>query len=223
MDTQISRLGGPNFHELPINASVAPVHNNQRDGMHRQSIPRGRVNYEPNSLAGGFPFQAGMAGFRSFPQPSDGEKLRGKPERFAEHYNQAALFYNSQSAVERAHILAAFRFELTRVQPPAIRERMVAGLMNVDADFAATLANQLGMLQVPEPLPRAGKSPSRPDKAPSLALSLLARPGTLGIRTKRVAILAADGVDAEMVSEIHRRLLDGGATPRFVGARLGQV
>src|SRR4029450_11215713 len=97
--TQISRLGGPNFHEIPINAPLAQVHNNQRDGMHRQAIARGQVAYEPNSLGGCCPFQAGMTGFRSFPQPVEEDKVRGKPEKFAEHYAQATLFWNSQSAV----------------------------------------------------------------------------------------------------------------------------
>ena len=90
-DTQLTRLGGPNFHEIPINASVAQVHNNQRDGFHRQSIPRGRVAYEPNTL-GGCPFQAGKLGFISFPDPIEGDKLRGKPEKFADHYTQATAF-----------------------------------------------------------------------------------------------------------------------------------
>ena len=103
VDTQISRLGGPNFHEIPINAPIAQVHNNQRDGMHRQAIHRGRVAYEPNSLGGGCPFQAGAAGFVSFPEPreADDHKVRGKPEQFAEHYTQATLFWNSQTAVEK--------------------------------------------------------------------------------------------------------------------------
>jgi catalase len=105
VDTQISRLGGPNFHEIPINAPVAQVHNNQRDGMHRQAIARGRVAYEPNSLGGGCPFQAGMKGFTSFPQPVAEDKVRGKPEKFAEHYEQAALFFRSQSEVEQRHIV----------------------------------------------------------------------------------------------------------------------
>src|SRR5690606_28340395 len=104
VDTQISRLGGLNFHELPINAPVVPIHNNQRDGMHRQAIHRGRVSYEPNSLAGGCPFQAGSSGFVAFPEPVSNVELRGKPEKFAEHYNQATLFYQSQSDVEKKHI-----------------------------------------------------------------------------------------------------------------------
>ena len=131
VDTQITRLGGPNFHEIPINAPIAQVHNNQRDGMHRQAIHRGRVAYEPNSLGGGCPFQAGMRGFTSFPEPVHEDKVRGKPEKFADHYTQATLFWNSQSDVEKAHIIRAFRFELTRVQTAAIRERVVSQLANV--------------------------------------------------------------------------------------------
>ncbi|MEP6504955.1 MAG: catalase, partial [Betaproteobacteria bacterium] len=133
VDTQISRLGGANFHEIPINAPIAQVHNNQRDGIHRQAINRGRVAYEPNSLGGGCPFQAGAAGFVSFPEPMEPQahKVRGKAERFADHYTQATLFWNSQTPIEKAHILRGFRFELTRVQVPAIRERVVSMLANV--------------------------------------------------------------------------------------------
>ena len=138
VDTQITRLGGPNFHEIPINTPLAQAHNNQRDGMHRQTINRGRVAYEPNSLGGGCPFQAGKVGFTSFPQPMEEDKVRGKPEKFADHYTQAALFYNSQTPVEQAHIVRAFRFELTKVQVPAIRERVVSQLANVNAGPRAT-------------------------------------------------------------------------------------
>ena len=140
VDTQISRLGGPNFHEIPINAPVAQAHNNQRDGMHRQAINRGRVAYEPNSLGGGCPFQAGVAGFTSFPQPVQEDKVRGKPEKFADHYTQATLFYRSQTPVEQEHIKRALRFELTKVQVPAVRERVVAMLRNIDEDLAAGVA-----------------------------------------------------------------------------------
>jgi len=110
VDTQLTRLGGPNFHEIPINAPIAQVHNNQRDGFHRQAIHRGRVAYEPNSLAGGCPFQAGVKGFTSFPEPVQEDKVRGKPEKFADHYSQATLFYQSQSEIEKLHIISAFRF-----------------------------------------------------------------------------------------------------------------
>ncbi|MEO6362884.1 MAG: catalase, partial [Caldimonas sp.] len=134
LDTQLSRLGGPNFHEIPINASVAQVHNNQRDAIHRQAIPRGRVAYEPNSLGGGCPFQAGMKGFVSFAQPVFEDKVRGKPEKFADHFTQAALFFNSQSQAEKNHIIGAFRFELTKVGVQAIRERVISMLANASME-----------------------------------------------------------------------------------------
>ena len=223
-DTQISRLGGPNFHEIPINAPVAQVHNNQRDGMHRQAINRGRVAYEPNSLGGGCPFQAGGAGFTSVRQPLEEEasKVRGKPERFADHYTQAALFYRSQTPVEQAHIRRAFRFELTKVQVPAIRQRVVAMLANADMSLAKSLAADLG-IEMPKPLPRALRNPPKPEVETSHALSLFARPGRGGIVTRRVAIFVADGVDGEAAEALHQGLTERGAVPRFVGARLGTV
>ncbi|MEA2658673.1 MAG: catalase [Candidatus Binatota bacterium] len=221
-DTQISRLGGPNFHEIPINAPVAPAHNNQREGMHRQAINRGRVAYEPNSLAGGCPFQAGAAGFTSFPEPLVGDQVRGKPERFADHYTQATLFWNSQTAVEKAHIIAAFRFELSRAQVPAVRERVVAMLANVADDLAASVAQGLGM-KMPAPLPRVIETPATPEIEASPALSLFARPGDGSIRTRRIAILVADGVLGADLKALHEGLAAQGAVPRFVGARLGTV
>ncbi|MCC2681955.1 MAG: Catalase [Nitrosospira multiformis] len=222
VDTQLTRLGGPNFHEIPINSPVAQVHNNQRDGIHRQTINRGRVSYEPNSLAGGCPFQAGAVGFRSFPEPVKGDKVRGKPERFADHYTQATLFWNSQSAVEKAHIIRAFRFELTRVQSPAIRQRVVAMLENVASDLAESVAHGLGMDTLPPPLPKALKKDVTPEVSSSPALSLFARPGDGGIRTRRIAILVADGIDGR-ITTLHAGLLGEQAVPRFVGARLGSV
>jgi catalase len=221
VDTQLTRLGGPNFHEIPINSPVAQVHNNQRDGFHRQAINRGRVSYEPNSLAGGCPFQAGSRGFVSYPEPIEGSKVRGKPELFAEHYGQARLFWKSQTPVEQKHIVEAFRFELTRVQTPAVRERIVAGLVNVDANLAKAVATQLGM-PVPPALPRVNDTPV-PDYPPSPSLSLFARPGRIGIRTRRIAILVADGVEGAIVRQIYASLLKDGAQPRLVGQHLGEV
>ncbi len=222
VDTQISRLGGPNFHEIPINTPVAQAHNNQRDGMHRQTINRGRVAYEPNSLGGGCPFQAGKAGFTSFPQPVEEDKVRGKPEKFADHYTQAALFYQSQSPVEQAHIVRAFRFELTKVQVPAIRVRVVSQLANVDADLAARVAEGLG-IEVPEPQEAVVPKNNRPEVKKSPPLSLFARPGDGSIRTRRIAILVADGVDGAGAQALHAELLAAGAVPRFVGPKLGTV
>ncbi|MDB5949886.1 MAG: Catalase [Massilia sp.] len=221
IDTQISRLGGPNFHEIPINAPLAQVHNNQREGMHRQAINRGRVNYEPNSLGGGCPFQAGAQGFTSFPEPIVETKVRGKPELFADHYSQARLFWISQSAPEQAHIINAFRFELTRVQTPAVRIRMVAGLVNVDEALAAAVAAGLG-IALPPPLPLATDRPMH-QYQPSPSLSLLSRPGACGVRTRSVAVLVAPAIDGAMVRALYAALVVDGAVPRLVGQRLGKL
>lgn len=225
VDTQISRLGGPNFHEIPINAPIARSHNNQRDGMHRQAIHRGRVAYEPNSLGGGCPFQAGrVGGFTSFREPPQrDDKVRGKPERFAEHFNQAALFYNSQTPVEKTHILRAFRFELTKVQVPAIRKRVVSMLANVNVEFASALAAELGLGATPEPMPRAIEQVPEPEVTVSPALSLFALPGDGSIRTRRIALVVADGVDGHMVESLHLMLTELNAVPRCIGARLGAI
>jgi catalase len=222
VDTQLSRLGGPNFHEIPINAPIAQVHNNQRDGMHRQAIHRGRVAYEPNSLAGGCPFQAGMKGFTSFPQPVQEDKVRGKPEKFADHYSQATLFYESQSEIEKLHIIRAFRFELTRVQTPAIRERVVSQLRNVNEELAQAVADGLG-LPLPDPQPLAIPRKVRSEVKASPPLSLLARPGDGTIRTRKIAILVAPGAELATLKALHRELLNLGAVPRFVGERLGSI
>ena len=227
VDTQISRLGGPNFHEIPINAPIAPVHNNQRDGMHRQAIHRGRVSYEPNSLAGGCPFQAGAAqGFVSVPARIEAKesqgKVRAKPEKFADHYTQATLFFDSQTPVEQAHIAAAFRFELSKVTVPAIRERMVASLRNASEDLARQVAEGLGM-DLPEAMPRALAQPPAPEVTHSPSLSLFARPGDGSVQGRKVAILVADGIIGKSAVALQKALLDAGAVGRFVAPRIGPV
>ncbi len=220
IDTQITRLGGPNFHEIAINAPIAPVHNNQRDGMHRQAVHRGRVSYEPNSLAGGCPFQAGAAGFVSFPAPVQEDKVRGNPEKFAEHYSQATLFFDSQTPAEQAHIIAAFRFELSKLTVPAIRERMLSSLVNVSAELAAGVAAGLGMT-FPAGMPRAMPNPPVPEVKKSGALSLTALPGECGIHTRQVAVLVADGVHAASLAALQKALAAEGAVAHFVGPRVG--
>jgi catalase len=220
-DTQLLRLGGPNFHEIPINASLAPAHNNQRDGFHRQAIHRGRVAYEPNSLAGGCPFQAGAAGFVSFPEPVEGDKVRAKPAKFADHYSQATLFWNSQTPYEKAHIVRGFRFELTKVQVPAIRQRTISMLRNVAEDLAAAVAEGLG-IALPDAMP-ALIAPVRSEVEQSPALSLTARPGDGTIRGRRVAILIGDGVDAASVAKASEAIVEAGGVARLVAARLGIV
>jgi catalase len=225
IDTQITRLGGVNFHEIPINAPLVPIHNNQRDGLHRQGIARGRVAYEPNSLGGGCPFQAGSAGFVSFPQPVDdgqGDKLRGKPEKFADHYTQATLFYESQTPVEKAHIAGGFRFELTKLTVPAIRERMLSSLVNVSQELANTVAAGLG-IAVPQAMPKVLTKPVVAEVTLSKALSLTSLPGNGSIRSRSIAILVADGIEGASVTIVQNALLTAGANVHLVGLTLGLV
>ena len=228
MDTQISRLGGPNFHEIPINAPIAQAHNNQRDGIHRQAIHRGRVAYEPNSLAGGCPFQAGAGqGFMTFPARQEANqeqaKVRGKPEKFADHYTQATLFYESQTPIEKSHIEGAFRFELSKLTVPAIRERMVSSLRNVSEELASNVAAGLGIRDKPAAMPRALDNPAAPEilKAPSL--SLMARPGDGSIKGLKVALLVADGVEGKSIVQIRDALVAQGAVAKLVGPRIGNI
>ena len=224
VDTQISRLGGANFHEIPINAALAQVHNNQRDGMHRQAIARGRVAYEPNSLGGGCPFQGGPSAFLSFPQPLEGEHVRGKPEKFAEHYLQATLFWESQSPVEQQHIIHAFRFELSKVQVRAIRSRVVGQLRNVADALAQGVAKGLGLAALPDRQPRVLKNVPKAEVTRSPALSLLARRGAAeGIKTRHVAIVVSEGANADLATQVHARLTAQGAVPKFVGVRMGAL
>jgi catalase len=195
--------------------------------LHRQAIPRGRVAYEPNSLGGGCPFQAGAAGFNSFPkaiEPHNApvDKVRGRPEKFAEHYAQARLFYDSQTAVEQAHIRGAFRFELSKVTVAAIRVRMVSSLVNVSKELASGLAKDLG-IELPAAMPRAAARAAKPEIASSAALSLTARPGEGGIATRKIAILLADGVDAESITDLIEELDGAGAVVRLLASRLGTV
>lgn len=222
-DTQLSRLGGPNFHELPINAPRVPVNNNQRDGMHRQTIHRGRVAYEPNSLGGGCPFQAGDGGFVAFPEPVSGVELTGKPEKFAEHYNQARLFFNSQTPAEQKHIINGFAFELGKVTVPAVRERTVSMLRNVTDELAAPVAKKLGITRLPLPMPLATDKVFKPEVEKSDFLSLRAFPGEVGIRTRKVAILCEDGVDGTAVRQVAEALIAEGAVVRLVSSRLGEI
>jgi catalase len=222
LDTQISRLGGVNFHEIPVNAPLAPVANNQRDGIHRIGVPRGRVAYEPNSLGGGCPFQAGAVGFNSFPQPMEGDKLRSKPKKFKDHYTQATLFYNSQTAQEQAHIAGGFRFELSKLTVADIRTRMLSSLVNVSEELAATVAAGLG-LPVPPAMARVLDNPAEPEVTKSAALSLRALPGDGGIRTRSVAILVADGVDAAALAVVQSTLAAASAKVHLIAARLGAI
>jgi catalase len=223
LDTQLSRLGGPNFHEIPINAPLAPVANNQRDGLHRRTINRGRVAYEPNSLAGGCPFQAGMRGFVNYPAPvPDEHKLRGKPQRFAEHYAQARLFVASLTAVELRHLEDAFAFELGKVAVPAIRSRMLSHLRLVDDALATRLATRLAV-DLPSPATPAGEIAMSDEVQRSKRLSQLALPGDGGLEGRRVAILVAGSDVPLTLVEFATALAQQGLVVTIIGPTLSPL
>lgn len=228
LDTQLIRLGGPNFAEIPINRPLTPVHNNQRDGYMRQTINRGRVSYEPNSLADGCPMQSPevMRGFASVAEKMEGHKVRERSESFRDYFSQATLFWNSQSAVEQDHIVAALHFELGKVETQQIRQRMVELLANVDADLAERVAQGIGvgsysgdldyLKSSTAPLPTERRGASEPGR--SAALSLLSEEnlakGTA--QGRKVAVLAADGFDSGAVQALKTALSKAGATAEIV-------
>jgi catalase len=235
-DTQLKRLGSPNFHEIPINRSVAPVHNNQRDGHMRQAINQGKVSYEPNTLGGGCPMQAkaAMGGFASHAEKVDGNKIRARSDSFFDHFSQATLFYDSQSKPEKDHMIRALRFELGKVEVPAIRERMVGILGMVDKDLAAKVALGLGIalpVRIEPPLNRsipADGDPKdfqpRPGKSLVKSSAALSMAGTIkGIRTRKVAVLTADGCDEAEVAQLTKALASEGAQAKIVAPRLGKL
>jgi len=234
-DTQLKRLGGPNFHEIPINRPIAPVHNNQRDGHMRQTINRGKVAYEPNSIGGGCPMQASSlaGGFTTFAERLEGTKIRARSEKFFDHFSQATLFFRSQSAPEQDHIVEALRFELGKVERLPIRQRMVALLNLVDKELAARVAEGLGFREIPAlelPINRSIPGDGDPadfesrtiggDQGESPALSM-ANTIKNTVATRKVAILAADGVDTASLKQMKDALERAGAAGKIVAPRLG--
>jgi catalase len=229
LDTQLSRLGGPNFHQIPINRPVCPFHNGQQDGFHQMEIRTGKTAYDPNTLDRGWPKEKPVeqGGFASYLETLRGDKRRVRAESFKDHYSQATLFYASQTQVEQDHIVSAFGFELAKVGTPEIRERMLANLVNVDADLAGQVAAQLG-LAVPPAAPVAAPAKRRGGKkgggvTSSPALSIVANAPGDSIRGRKVAILAADGVDAAALTALKAALAKGGAQAKVLAARLGSL
>ncbi|MGI8639245.1 MAG: catalase [Pyrinomonadaceae bacterium] len=238
LDTQISRLGGPNFHEIPINRPVAPIHNNQRDSQFRQTINKGRVAYEPNTLGGGCPFQA-MAkdgGFTSYQEKIDGNKIRVRSDSFRDHFTQAALFFNSQAEYEKTHIVNALSFELGKVEVGAIRQRMVYILNQIDESLASRVADNLGIeipakLDLPmnmsfpadanpddyQPIP---KKDAKVKKSDALSMANTIKDT---IKTRQIAFLVADGFDANDVKTMKAALEKEGAKAKIIGLKSNSV
>jgi catalase len=217
LDTQLSRLGSPNFHQIPVNAPKCPFANHQRDGHMQTQRPQGRTSYEPNSLSEQSPREAPNHGFRSAPVNETGAKGRIRPETFADHYTQARLFYRSQSKAEQAHLASALVFELSKVEHLHIREAMVGHLRHIEETLAKRVADGLAM----------DKLPSAPalavdvgDMKPSPALQIIAKmKDTLEGRT--VGILIASGSDANAIRSMTQAATLAGASVKIVAPKVG--
>ncbi|MDB5034115.1 MAG: catalase [Chlorobi bacterium] len=216
-DTQLLRLGSPNFHQIPINAPQCPFANLQRDGRMQMTQPVGRVAYEPNSLSGDSPRETPARGFRSATVTETGDKGRIRAESFADHYSQARQFFLSQTAYEQAHIASALVFELSKVEHVHVREAMVGHLQHIDPALADRVAAGLGFDKLPAP-PRAA-APVQ-DLAPSPALQIIGKMKNT-LEGRSVGILIADGSDGAVIDRIKKAATDAGATVKIVAPKVG--
>jgi catalase len=234
-DTQLSRLGSPNFHEIPINRSVKTVHNNQRDGHMRQQIVKGKVSYEPNSIGGGCPFQVMMkdGGFSSQQERVSGTKIRARSKSFVDHYSQAKLFYYSQSIPEQEHIQKALIFELSKVNIPEIRERVVGQLAYIDIDLAQKVAEKLGLKvkKLKEPnqsIPADTKtadlqSTEREPKVKSSDALSMQNTVKNTIESRVIGFIIANGADAKSINDLKTQLEKQKARVDFIAPSLAPV
>ena len=222
LDTQLSRLGGPNFTNIPINAPKCPFATLQQDGHMAMINPKSRANYEPNSWPGaeGGPRETPDVGFHSYPAEDQGPKARVRSDTFADHYSQARQFYISQTPIEQAHIAASFTFELSKVERPDIRSRMVSHLMNVDSGLAEKVANDLGLKEMPNKAETT--KPTRTDLKPSKALSILLNAHET-FEGRKVGMLVTDGVDANLVGALQKALAKEGATFEVIAPTIAGV
>jgi catalase len=219
LDTQLKRLGSPNFTHLPINAPKCPFHHFQQDGHMAMRNPVGRVNYQPNSFAEG-PRESPQQGFRSFADAEEGQKVRLRAESFADHYSQARQFFHSQTAPEQRHIAMALTFELSKVETSVIRERMVAHLLNIDEGLAETVAGNLGIKKLPKAAEPAVAP--RDDLQPSPALSILEN-GPRNFAGRKVGVLVTAGADASLLKKLQTAVEKEGATIDVVAPKIGGV
>jgi catalase len=216
LDTQITRLGGPNHAQLPINRPIAPVHNHQQDGFGQHKIPTNRANYTPSSVGGGCPFTAKTGGYIHFPEEVSGRKIRERSPSFGDHFTQAAMFFHSMAEWEKEHITDAYSFELAKVARSHIRERYVNEVLaNIDSDLARQVADRVGVTLVSK------KATAKP-KLTSPALSMGSQPKG-NIKGRRVAVIAAPGADGAQISAAFAELKKAGAVPELVSSALGPV
>lgn len=220
LDTQLKRLGGPNFAQIPINQPRCPMHNFQRDGHMQMAVPKGRVNYEPNSLAGRWPRENPHAGFVSFREQVERDKLRVRPGAFSDHFSQARQFFVSQTKPEQNHIIAAITFELSKVETSSVVGRVLGQLANIGEGIAGRVAAGLGWAEPVITIPAA--EPARTDLPPSPALSILAkaRPTLQG---RMVGALVSEGADAGVVTALRTAVAGAGGVLKVVAAKVGGV
>jgi catalase len=219
LDTQLSRLGSPNFHQLPINAPKCPFANHQRDAHMQMAQPTGRVSYEPNTLAEDSPREQPTVGFHSLAADETGAKGRIREERFADHYSQARQFYRSQTSYEQAHLASALVFELSKVEHPHIREAMVGHLRHIEETLAQRVASALGMAELP-PAPAAAVAVQ--ELAPSPALQLIGKMKDT-LQGRVVGLLVADGSDAESIDAVAKAVIAAGAKVKMVAPNVGDA
>lgn len=217
LDTQLSRLGSPNFHQLPINAPKCPMENLQRDGHMQMLVHKGRVAYEPNGLDPKGPREDARRGFTSFAAPEEGSKLRIRPDSFADHFTQALLFLNSLTDPERRHTAAAFAFELGKCKSLAVRRRMLGQLMNVDKSFAGEVEMLLGMVGEAEKI-KPAVAAREVEPSPALSQMLKAPQSIAG---RKIGVLVTDGVADGIVSGLRKQLKAEGATLCIIAPKVG--
>ena len=220
LDTQLSRLGGPNFTQIPINAPKCPFGHHQRDAHMQMQVPKGRVAYEPASLDKDGSMPNGREtpnGFRSFAEqaPDDGRKGRTRAASFADHYSQPRMFWRSQTPIEQAHIASAIVFELAKVEDDPVRERSVGQLRNIDEELAKRVADGLGMATLPPAAPAAAETLDLPL---SKAITLIPKMKQT-LEGRSVGILVADGSDGKQVDALRKAAEAAGATVKIVGPK----
>jgi catalase len=221
LDTQLKRLGSPNFTHLPVNAPKCPMHHFQQDGHMAMVNPTGRVNYEPNSWSNGEggPRESLEKGFRTYPAEEGGPKLRLRSESFADHYSQARQFYMSQTDIEQHHLANALIFELSKVETLAIRARMVSHLLNIDTHLAHQVADGLRLQEMPSPADAARPTQELP---PSPALSI-ALNGPTSFTGRKVGALVTDGVDINILQALKTALEEEEALLEIIAPHVGGV
>jgi catalase len=220
LDTQLIRLGGPNFHEIPINRPLAPISNNQREGYYRMTINKGKTSYFPNSVGKNLPRPASAeeGGYVNYMEKVEGKKIRERSEKFKDFFSQAKLFWNSMSKPEKEHIIRAFHFEVGKVMDPEIRKAVVEEFNNVDGDLAIEIAKGVG---VPAPEQKGGSQVTK--ESPNVSQERTEHTAKNSIKSRKIAILAAEGYNYDDVSQVMQALKGAGAHTDLISKYRGML